>query len=94
MLRPGGTYYLASYGGTVTLPTIPLILGEIGIVANLIGTSSDLAALATLARQGKVTPRGTRYPPDAVGDAIDDLRHGRIHGRAIVVLDVLGHDDA
>ena len=56
MLRPGGTYYLAGYGGTVTLPTIPLILAEVSIVANLIGTSSDLAALATLARQGKVTP--------------------------------------
>ena len=84
MLRPGGTYYLAGYGGTVTLPTIPLILAEISIVANLIGTSSDLGALATLARQGKVTPRGTRYPLDAAGDAIEDLRHGRIHGRAIL----------
>ena len=84
MLRPGGTYYLVGYGGTVTLPTISLILGEVSIVANLIGTSSDLAGLATLAQQGKVTPRGTRYPLDAAGDAIEDLRHGRIHGRAIL----------
>jgi NAD+-dependent secondary alcohol dehydrogenase Adh1 len=77
MLRPGGTYYLAGYGGTITLPTIPLILAEISIVANLIGTSTDLADLATLARQGTVTPRGTRYPLDAAADAIEDLRQSK-----------------
>jgi NAD+-dependent secondary alcohol dehydrogenase Adh1 len=84
MLRPGGTYYLVGYGGTVTLPTVPLILGEISIVANLIGTHRDLADLVTLAEQGKVTLHGTRYPLEAAGDAIDDLRHGRIRGRAIL----------
>jgi NAD+-dependent secondary alcohol dehydrogenase Adh1 len=84
MLRPGGTYYLVGYGGTVTLPTMPLILGEISIVANLIGTHRDLADLVTLAQQRKVTLHGTRYPLDAAGDAIDDLRHGRIRGRAIL----------
>jgi NAD+-dependent secondary alcohol dehydrogenase Adh1 len=85
MLRPGGTYYLVGYGGTVTLPTLPLVLGEISVVGNLIGTSTDLAGLVALAGQGKVTLRSTRYPLEAAGDAIDDLRHGRIHGRAILV---------
>jgi NAD+-dependent secondary alcohol dehydrogenase Adh1 len=84
MLRPGGTYYLVGYGGTVTLPTIPLILGEISLVANLIGTHRDLADLVVLAQQGKVTLHGTRYPLEAAGDAIDDLRNGRIRGRAIL----------
>src|SRR5208282_3825301 len=84
MLRPGGTYYLVGYGGTVTLPTIPLVLGEISIVANLIGTSTDLAGLATLAGQGKISLRASSYSLEAAGDAIEDLRHGRIHGRAIL----------
>ena len=84
MLRPGGSYYLVGYGGTIALPTIPLILGEISIVANLIGTHGDLAGLIDLAQRGHVTQHGTRYPLDAAGDAIDDLRHGRIHGRAIL----------
>jgi NAD+-dependent secondary alcohol dehydrogenase Adh1 len=84
MLRPGGTYYLVGYGGTVTLPTIPLVLGEISIVANLIGTGSDLAGLVALAAQGKIKLRSSSYPLEAAGDAIEDLRQGRIRGRAIL----------
>jgi len=85
MLRPGGTYYLIGYGGTVTLPTLPLVLGEVTIAANLIGTYPDLTGLVTLAGQGKVTLHCARYPLEATGDAIDDLRQGRIRGRAILI---------
>jgi len=84
MLRSGGTYYLVGYGGTVTFPSMQLVLGEVSIVANLIGTYPDLANLVDLADQGKVVLHSTRYPLDAAGDAIDDLRHGRIRGRAIL----------
>ena len=85
MLRPGGTYYLVGYGGTVTLPTLPLVLGEITVAANLIGTHADLADLVTLADQGKVVLHSSRYPLEAANDAIDDLRHGRIRGRAVLI---------
>jgi NAD+-dependent secondary alcohol dehydrogenase Adh1 len=85
MLRTGGTYYLVGYGGTVTLPTIQVVLGEISIVGNLIGTNPDLAGLVTLTGQGKVVLHSTRYPLEAANDAIDDLRHGRIRGRAILI---------
>jgi NAD+-dependent secondary alcohol dehydrogenase Adh1 len=85
MLRPGGTYYLVGYGGTVTLPTMQLVLGEITVVGNLIGTNTDLAELVTLAHQGKVTLHSSRYPLEHAGDAIDDLRHSRIRGRGILV---------
>jgi NAD+-dependent secondary alcohol dehydrogenase Adh1 len=85
MLRPGGTYYLVGYGGTVTLPTVPLILGEVTVAANLIGTYADLADLVTLADQGKVVLHSSRYPLEAANDAIDDLRRGRVRGRAILI---------
>jgi len=85
MLRPGGTYYLVGYGGTVTLPTMAMVLGEITVAANLIGTYADLADLVTLADQGKVVLHASRYPLAAAGDAIDDLRHNRIRGRAVLV---------
>ena len=85
MLRPGGTYYLVGYGGTVTLPTMQLVLGEITVAANLIGTNTDLADLVALASQGKVVLHSSRYPLEAANDAIDDLRHGRIRGRAILI---------
>jgi NAD+-dependent secondary alcohol dehydrogenase Adh1 len=84
MLRPGGTYYLVGYGGTVTLPSMQLVLGEITLAANLIGTYSDLAGLVTLAGQGKVVLEASHYPLDAANDAIDDLRYGRVRGRAIL----------
>ena len=85
MLRPGGTYYLVGYGGTVTLPTIQLVLGEITVVGNLIGTNPDLTDLIALAQQGKVVLHSTGYPLDAANEVIDDLRHGRIRGRAILI---------
>ena len=85
MLHPAGTYYLIGYGGTVTLPTLPLVLGEVTIAASLIGSYPDLAGLVALADQGKVTLNCARYPLEATGDAIDDLRHGRIRGRAILI---------
>jgi NAD+-dependent secondary alcohol dehydrogenase Adh1 len=85
MLRPGGTYYLVGYGGTVTLPTIQLVLGEVSVVGNLIGTNPDLTDLIALAQQGKVMLRSTGYPLDAANDAINDLRQGRIRGRAILI---------
>ena len=85
MLRPGGTYYLVGYGGTVTLPTMAMVLGEITVAANLIGTYADLADLVTLADQGKVTLHSSRYPLEAANDAIDNLRHGRIRGRAVLI---------
>jgi NAD+-dependent secondary alcohol dehydrogenase Adh1 len=84
MLRPGGTYYLVGYGGTVTLPAMQLVLGEITLAANLIGTYADLAGLVTLAGQGKIVLHSNRYQLEAANEAIDDLRHGRIHGRAIL----------
>ena len=85
MLRPGGTYYLVGYGGTVTLPTIQLVLGEITVVGNLIGTNPDLTDLIALAQQGKVVLHSTGCPLDAANEVIDDLRHGRIRGRAILI---------
>ena len=85
MLRPGGTYYLVGYGGTVTLPTIQLVLGEITVAGNLIGTNPGLTDLIALAQQGKVVLRSTGYPLDAANEVIDDLRHGRIRGRAILI---------
>ena len=85
MLRPGGTYYLVGYGGTVTLPTLPLVLGEITLAASLIGTHADLTGEGHQAGQGRVVLHSSRYPLAAAGDAIDDLRHGRVRGRAILI---------
>jgi len=44
-----------------------------------------LSVLFISSDQGKVVLHSARYPLAAASDAIDDLRHGRIRGRAILI---------
>jgi NAD+-dependent secondary alcohol dehydrogenase Adh1 len=84
MLATGGHYYVVGYGGTLSIPTLQLILGELEIVGNAVGTADDLAALVRLAAAGQVTVRTALYPLDAADEAIADLEQGRVRGRAIL----------
>ncbi len=85
MLRRAGTYYVIGYGGVLDVPAIDIISTEINFVGNLVGTYNDLAELMTLSAGGAVALRTQAYPLDAVNDAMDDLDHGRLHGRGILV---------
>ena len=85
MLREAGTHYVIGYGGELRVPAIDVISAEINFVGNLVGTYNELAELMTLARQGRVTLHTRAYPLDAINDAMDDLDHGRLHGRGILV---------
>jgi NAD+-dependent secondary alcohol dehydrogenase Adh1 len=62
---------------------VRFVLGEITVAGNLIDTRADLEDLVMLTAHGKVVLRSTRYRLEAANDAIGDLRHGRIRGRAI-----------
>ena len=46
----------------MTLPAMQLVLGEITVVGNLIGTRADLEDLVMLTAQGKVVLNSTRDP--------------------------------
>jgi NAD+-dependent secondary alcohol dehydrogenase Adh1 len=85
MLRRAGTYYVIGYGGVVKVPAIDIISSEINFVGNLVGTYNDLAELMTLTTQKRVTLETRIYSLDAVNDAMDDLDHGKLHGRGILV---------
>ncbi|MGB9113822.1 NAD(P)-dependent alcohol dehydrogenase [Bradyrhizobium sp.] len=85
MLRRAGTYYVIGYGGMVNVPAIDMISQEINFVGNLVGTYNDLDELMTLTAQGRVALETRIYPLDAVNDAMDDLDHGKLHGRGIFV---------
>jgi alcohol dehydrogenase, propanol-preferring len=52
-------------------------------VANL--TRSDAEEFLVLAPQAGVKTETTAYPLDRANDALDDLRHGRLHGAAVLV---------
>jgi NAD+-dependent secondary alcohol dehydrogenase Adh1 len=85
MTRRAGSHFMIGYGGTVQVPTIDVISTERNLVGNLVGTYNDLAELMTLAAQGKVRLHTRTYPLDEVNEAIDDLDHGRLQGRGILV---------
>jgi NAD+-dependent secondary alcohol dehydrogenase Adh1 len=85
MLRRAGTYYVIGYGGVLKVPAIDIISQEINFLGNLVGTYNDLAELMTLTAEGRVTLETRVYPLDAANDAMDDLDHGKLHGRGIFV---------
>lgn len=85
MLRRAGSHFVVGYGGAVHIPTMQIILTEINVVGNLVGTYNELAELMNLAARGLVRLHTATYPLDAVNDAIADLDQGRLRGRGILV---------
>jgi NAD+-dependent secondary alcohol dehydrogenase Adh1 len=84
-LRRNGNYYVIGYGGTLSVPTIDIISTEINFIGNLVGSYNDLAELMVLAAQGKVSLHTASYPLSDFRKALDDLDHGNVRGRAILV---------
>lgn len=76
-------------GGELRVPTFNLVLPEINVVGNAVGTHDDLRELVTLTAAGGVNVRTrtrTRtYSLDAFADALADLENGRMHGRGVLV---------
>jgi len=85
MVRARGTYFIVGYGGELRVPTFNLVLPEISVVGNAVGTHDDLRELIALAASGAVSLRTRRYPLTAFADAIADLEQGRMHGRGVLV---------
>jgi NAD+-dependent secondary alcohol dehydrogenase Adh1 len=85
MTRPGGSYFVIGYGGTLTIPTLDVISTERNVIGNIVGTYNDLAELMALAQAGKVTLHTKAYPLDEAAQALRDLDAGLVRGRAILV---------
>jgi len=85
MIQDGGFYYVIGYGQNLVVPTIDIISREISFIGNLVGTYADLEDLMTLTADGKVRLHTSRYPLDAINDAMADLDGGRLQGRGILV---------
>jgi len=85
MVRARGTYFVVGYGGELRVPTFNLVLPEISVVGNAVGTHDDLREIVALAAAGGVSVRTRTYSLDAFADAIADLENGRTHGRGVLV---------
>ncbi|VFJ15293.1 alcohol dehydrogenase [Candidatus Nitrosocosmicus franklandus] len=86
MLRKRGKMIMVGlFGGSMelNLPMIPL--RGYTLTGAYTGTFSDLTELVNLASQGKVkTVLDKRYSLDQVNEALEDLKNGKIIGRAII----------
>lgn len=85
ILRRGGTYSIVGYGGHLSVPTVAMITREIQVLGNFVGNYRDLAELMELQRQGRVTVSAKEYPLGDAARAVEDLRRGRILGRAVLI---------
>jgi NAD+-dependent secondary alcohol dehydrogenase Adh1 len=85
MTRNGGTYYIVGYGGKIEMPTIDMITSEKTIVGNLVGTYPELVELMALADRGRVHLATKEYRLDQANQALLDLHHGKIRGRAVLI---------
>jgi NAD+-dependent secondary alcohol dehydrogenase Adh1 len=85
MTRNGGFYYIVGYGGKIDLPTIDMITTEKTIVGNLVGTYPELVELMALADRGLVQLATKEYPLSEANQALLDLHHGKVKGRAVLV---------
>jgi NAD+-dependent secondary alcohol dehydrogenase Adh1 len=62
-----------------------MITTEKTIVGNLVGTYAELVELMALADRGLVKLHTKEYRLSQANDALHDLHHGDIHGRAVLI---------
>ena len=85
MTRHAGSYYIVGYGGKIVLPTIDMVTSEKSIVGNLIGTYPELVELMALADRSLVRLKTREYKLKDANQALLDLHHGEIKGRAVLI---------
>jgi NAD+-dependent secondary alcohol dehydrogenase Adh1 len=85
MLARRGVYSIVGYGGTVSHPSVGLVVGETVISGNLVGSWIDLWELLQLHRRGLVTLKTETHSLEEVNDVLDKLREGEVTGRAVLV---------
>ena len=86
LLRKGGTMIVVGlFGGAIELSLPLLPLRSITVRGSYVGSLEELRELAALGRAGRVPGIAvTRRPLPEVGEALDDLRAGKVAGRVVL----------
>lgn len=84
MLARAGTYSVVGYGGTVTAPSSGLVVQEQAIVANLVGSWTDLWELMELHARGRLRLVTEAHALEEVNEVLARLREGDVTGRAVL----------
>jgi NAD+-dependent secondary alcohol dehydrogenase Adh1 len=85
MLGRAGTYSIVGYGGTVSVPSAAMVVGEHAVAGNLVGSWVDLWELMELHGRGRIRLVTETHPLEAVNDVLASLRDGDVTGRAVLV---------
>jgi NAD+-dependent secondary alcohol dehydrogenase Adh1 len=85
MTKRAGSHFVIGYGENIDVPTIDVISSERSFVGNLVGTYNDLAELMVLAGQGRIDLHTRTFDLDDAVEAMQELHHGRLPGRGILV---------
>ena len=85
MTRNAGSYYIVGYGGKINIPTIDMVTSEKSIIGNLVGTYPELVELMALADRGLVPLQTREYRLKDANQALFDLHHGKVRGRAVLI---------
>src|SRR5260221_1012248 len=85
MTRNNGAYYIVGYGGEIRISALDMITTERRIIGNLVGNYSELVELMELANRGKVRLATNYYKLHEANQALHDLHHGKLKGRAVLV---------
>ena len=87
VLRKGGRLIVVGlFGGAINLSVPSLPLRAVSLVGSYVGSLAEFNELVALARDGKVKPTLVEVRPLAAAQqSLDDLRSGRIRGRAVLV---------
>jgi NAD+-dependent secondary alcohol dehydrogenase Adh1 len=85
MLAELGTFGLIGFGGTITAPSAAMVGQEQSVVANLVGSWTDLWEVLQLHAAGKITLKTETHPLDQVNEVLGRLRDGEITGRAVLL---------
>jgi len=85
MTRNNGAFYIVGYGGEIRISALDMITTERRIIGNLVGNYSELVELMELADRGKVNLTTNYYKLSDANNALHDLHHGKVKGRAVLV---------
>jgi NAD+-dependent secondary alcohol dehydrogenase Adh1 len=64
---------------------LDLVLREVSVVGNLVGTFNDLTELMALHSSGRVRVETRFLSLDDAPRAFEDLREGRVRGRTVLI---------
>ena len=85
MLARLGTYSIVGFGGVLSVPSAAMVGTEQAVIANLVGSWTDLWEVLQLHGRGGLTLKTETHPLEAVNDVLARLREGEITGRAVLI---------